>query len=226
MAIIKVEAKGLQVADLGDSDQLKVGELAVAIGNPLGLEFQRTVTSGVISGLDRSMKTSEKDSIDNLIQTDASINPGNSGGPLLNKNGEVIGINTVKIKSQVAEGLGFALPINIAKPIIDSVVKTGNFETVKLGIQPIEIDAYERTLGVELSVDKGLVVLEVGANSPAAKAGIQAMDILTKIDDLELETRNQLKKELYKYKVGDVIKLSYLRNGEEFVQEVKLTATN
>ena len=224
LAMVKVEAKGLEVADLGDSDELKVGEIAVAIGNPLGLEFQRTVTSGVISGLNRSMRIDQYNTIEDLIQTDASINPGNSGGPLLNGRGEVIGINTVKIKSEVAEGLGFSIPINVAKPIIESVIKEGTFKTVQLGVTGVEVDKYERTLGVELSVDKGIVILEIVPNSAAFKAGMESNDILTKIDGEEIENMNQLKKILYKYKDGDKVNLSFIRNGKEMTKETVLSS--
>ncbi len=196
LAVVKVEATGLPVADLGDSDSLEVGQLAVAIGNPLGLDFQRTVTAGIISGLNRSIRVDEYNIIDNLIQTDASINPGNSGGPLLNNKGEVIGINTVKIKSSAAEGLGFAIPINVVKPIIEQIVEEGDFKIVYLGVTGIEVERYERQIGVELSVDKGVILLEIDANSPADKAGLRSGDILVKMDNQEIESMNQLKKNI------------------------------
>lgn len=223
LAMVKVEASGLASADLGDSESLEVGQLAVAIGNPLGLDFQRTVTSGVISGLNRSIKVDQYNVIENLIQTDASINPGNSGGPLLNSKGEVIGINTVKIRSQVGEGLGFAIPINVAKPIIDGVIKEGDFKTVYLGIAGAEVEKYERTLGVELSIDKGVIIVEISPNTPADKAGIKQGDIVVKIDKQEVESMNQLKKILYKYKKGDKAILTIIRNGKEVPVEVKFT---
>ncbi|QQY79734.1 S1-C subfamily serine protease [Keratinibaculum paraultunense] len=215
LAVVKVEATGLPVADLGDSDSLEVGQLAVAIGNPLGLDFQRTVTAGIISGLNRSIRVDEYNIIDNLIQTDASINPGNSGGPLLNNKGEVIGINTVKIKSSAAEGLGFAIPINVVKPIIEQIVEEGDFKIVYLGVAGIEVERYERQIGVELSVDKGVILLEIDANSPADKAGLRPGDILVKMDNQEIESMNQLKKMLYKYKKGDKANLTIIRNGKE-----------
>ena len=215
LAVVKVEATGLPVADLGDSDSLEVGQLAVAIGNPLGLDFQRTVTAGIISGLNRSIRVDEYNIIDNLIQTDASINPGNSGGPLLNNKGEVIGINTVKIKSSAAEGLGFAIPINVVKPIIEQIVEEGDFKIVYLGVTGIEVERYERQMGVELSVDKGVILLEIDANSPADKAGLRPGDILVKMDNQEIESMNQLKKILYKYKKGDKANLTIIRNGKE-----------
>ena len=224
LAIVKVNATGLPAADLGDSDSLEVGELAVAIGNPLGLDFQRTVTSGVISGLNRSIRVSEDIVIENLIQTDASINPGNSGGPLLNSKGEVIGINTVKIRPDAAEGLGFAVPINLAKPVINQVKKYGEFKTVYLGVAAIEVEKYERQWGVELNIDNGVILVQVEPNSPADKAGIRFGDIITKIDDKEIKSADELKTALYKYKKGDKATITIIRNGKEVLVEVVFTA--
>lgn len=221
LAIVKVEAKNLPVATLGDSEKLEVGEIAIAIGNPLGLEFQRTVTSGIISGLHRSIQVDRYNLIEDLIQTDASINEGNSGGPLLNSKGEVIGINTAKIKT--AEGLGFAIPINMVKPIIEQVVKEGTYKTVFLGITGIEVELYERQLGVELKADNGVIVVEVVPNSPASKGDLRTGDIITKIDDQEIQNMNQLKKSLYKYKKGDKAKLSIIRNGKEEQMEIEFS---
>jgi len=212
IAIVKVKATNLPVADLGDSDSLEVGEIAVAIGNPLGLDFQRTVTAGVISGLNRSIRTEDGNVMENLIQTDASINPGNSGGPLLNSRGEVIGINTAKV--QTGEGLGFAIPINTIKPIINEVISTGNFETVYMGIYGVEVELYERQYGVDTGIDTGIIIMEVVSGSPADRAGIKSGDILVKIDNQSVENLNHLKRILYSYKVGDRAKLTILRNGE------------
>jgi S1-C subfamily serine protease len=221
LAIVKVEATGLPVATLGDSDKLEVGEIAVAIGNPLGLEFQRTVTSGIISGLHRSIRVDENNIIEDLIQTDASINPGNSGGPLLNSKGDVIGINTAKIKT--GEGLGFSIPINIVKPIIQQVIKEGTYKTVFIGITGVEVSAYERQLGINLSVDNGVIVIEVTADSPASKAGLRNGDVIVKIDDQKVENMNQLKKTLYKYNQGDKATLEIIRDGEEKKIEVEFS---
>jgi S1-C subfamily serine protease len=131
MAVVKVAANNLPVVELGDSDNLQVGETAIAIGNPLGLRYERTVTQGIVSGLNRSIRVSQTDIMEDLIQTDAAINPGNSGGPLINASGQIIGINTAKAS---AEGLGFAIPINIAKPIINQLISTGKFQTPYIGI--------------------------------------------------------------------------------------------
>lgn len=221
LAILKVDARDLPVADLGDSDLLEVGQTAVAIGNPLGLDFQRSVTSGVISGLHRSIRVDQYNVIEDLIQTDASINPGNSGGPLLNSKGEVIGLNTAKI--QTGEGLGFAIPINLVKSIAEEVIKEGSFSNVYIGFQGTEVDRYERQLGVDLKVNNGVVIVEVLPNSPAVNANLKPLDIITKVDDQKIETMTQLRKVLYKYRVGDKAALSINRDGEEIVVEIIFT---
>ncbi|WP_409227277.1 serine protease HtrA [Gudongella sp. SC589] len=213
LAVVKVERSNLPVAVLGDSDSLVVGELAVAIGNPLGLEFERTVTSGVISGLNRAVRVDASNIIEDLIQTDASINPGNSGGPLLNGNGEVIGINTAKMKT--AEGLGFAIPINLTKPIIDEIVRTGTHQTVLLGITGVPLEEYEARLGIDLEPESGVVVLEVQPGSTAQDAGILPGDVIIGIDDREISNMGQLRRALYKYGSGDSAQLDIVRNGEK-----------
>lgn len=222
LAIVKVEATGLSASVLGDSDTLEVGELAVAIGNPLGLDFQRTVTSGIISGLNRTIKVDEFNSIEGLIQTDASINPGNSGGPLLNSEGDVVGINTVKIKPEFGEGLGFAIPANVAKPIVEQVIKEGHFETLYIGFRGMEVEMYERRMGVELGLDKGIIMLEIVPNGPAGKAGIESGDILVGVDGEEVENSNQIRKMLYNYEKGDSIKLKIIREGREMEVGIEL----
>ena len=221
LAIIKVNMTNLPVAELGDSDSLEVGEISIAIGNPLGLEFQRTVTSGIISGLNRSIQVDQSNVIDDLIQTDASINSGNSGGPLLNKNGQVIGINTAKIQS--AEGLGFAIPINSAKAIIEEVIDNGSFETVVMGVTILDIEEYQARLGIDLGIKDGIIVLEVGEDSAAEKAGLVIGDIIVKMDDEVVDSTVKLKKLLFKYKLGDTSTLTILRNSVEEKLELKFT---
>lgn len=221
LAIVKVDATGLPVATLGDSDKLEVGEIAVAIGNPLGLEFQRSVTSGIISGLHRSVQVSTSNVIEDLIQTDASINPGNSGGPLLNSKGEVVGINTAKIKS--AEGLGFSIPINEAKAIVEEVVKNGSYKTVFMGISGISVEDYQARLGVKLTTDKGVILIQVSENTPASRAGLLNGDIVTKIDDIEIDNMSKLKKALYRYKQGDKATLTIIRNNTEEKIDIEFT---
>ena len=223
LAIIKVEATGLPEAKLGNSDDLIIGETVVAIGNPLGLEFQSTVTSGIVSGLHRSINV-QGNVIDDLIQTDASINPGNSGGPLLNSNGQVIGINTAKIGN--GEGLGFAIPINSIKPIIEQVIENGSYEVVYMGIKGIALDIYERQLGLDLSAEDGVVVVEVESNSPADKAGLNAGDVIISIDDKKVENMNHLKKSLYNYKKGDRAQLTIIRNGKQENIDIDFSAVH
>ncbi|MBU5311366.1 trypsin-like peptidase domain-containing protein [Tissierella carlieri] len=221
LAIVKVDARDLPVADLGDSDLLEVGQLAIAIGNPLGLDFQRSVTSGVISGLHRSIRVDQYNVIEDLIQTDASINPGNSGGPLLNSYGEVIGLNTAKI--QTGEGLGFAIPINLVKSIAEEVIKEGSFSNVYIGFEGTEVNKYERYFGIDLRVDSGVVIVEVLPNSPAADANLKTLDIITKVDDEKIETMTQLRKVLYKYRIGDKANLTIIRDGQEMKTEITFT---
>lgn len=224
LAIVKVDVTGLPVATLGDSDDLEVGEIAIAIGNPLGLEFQRSVTSGIISGLHRSVQVDQVTVIDDLIQTDASINPGNSGGPLLNSNGEVIGINTAKIKS--AEGLGFSIPINQAKAIVNEVIKKGSYKTVYMGISGMSVEEYEGRVGIKLPIETGLVIIQVEKGSPADKAGLYNGDIITELDGIQIDGMSQIKKALYKYKQGDKANISIIRNGNESKLEIVFTELN
>ena len=217
LAVIKVEASDLPVAELGDSESLEVGEIAVAIGNPLGLTFERTLTQGVISGLNRSIDI-DNQTIENLIQTDASINPGNSGGPLLNAKGQVVGINTAKI--QTGEGLGFAIPINIAKPIVEEIIENGQFSRVVMGIRGLNVDAFEASTGVELQVEAGVYVVEIIADSPVEKGGMMVGDVITKIGSREITTMGSLQKELYQYRPGDKAEITVIRNGREMTIDI------
>lgn len=222
LAVVKVEKNNLTVAELGDSDELIVGEIAIAIGNPLGLEFERTVTSGIISGLNRTVRVESSNVIDFLIQTDASINPGNSGGPLLNAQGKVIGINTAKVKT--AEGLGFAIPINQVKAVVAEIIDKGSFQTVYMGITGVAVEEYEQRLGVKLGAEKGIVIIEVEKDSAADKAGILPGDVIQSIDGNEVIDMGQLKRNLYKFKQNDTTSLAFLRNGSE--QTTQITFSN
>lgn len=219
LAVIKVEANNLPVADLGNSDNLTVGETSIAIGNPLGLSFERTVTAGIISGLNRSVPISEYESIDGLIQTDASINPGNSGGPLLNSKGQVIGINTAKIQS--GEGLGFAIPVNTAKPIVDEFIEKGEFKKVYLGIRPYDVNQVENSYGDIPGVENGVFIWMVYKDSAAAKAGIHRGDVLISLGGVEIKTVRQLLKELYKYRPEDEITVEIIRDQEKIEKIIK-----
>lgn len=218
LAIIKVEKTGLPVAEFGDSDELVVGEPVVAIGNPLSLELDRTVTAGIVSGLNRSLQIDANTVIEPLIQTDASINPGNSGGPLLNASGKVIGINTAKMKS--SEGLGFSIPINTAKPLLEQVINGEEISSVYIGIRGIEVAGYEKALNVDISAGYGVVVVEIMKNSPSFTSSLQAGDVIQKIDDKKIENMNDLKRKLYDYKDGDEAKVTIYRNGDILIKSI------
>ncbi len=218
LAVIKVDKTGLPVAELGDSDTVEVGDISVAIGNPLGLEFERSVTQGIISGLNRSIQISETETIDNLIQTDASINPGNSGGPLLNSKGQVIAINSAKISS--AEGLGFAIPINIAKPIVDQFIEKGEFQRVYLGIRGVDVDYYKQATGSNINVEKGIYIATVEDGGSAEKAGIKEGDVLLKFDGKEIDSMSKLIREIYSKRPGDNATIEIFRDGKTLEVDV------
>ena len=221
LSICKISVKNLPYATLGDSSNIKVGEAVYAIGNPIGYEFQRTVTAGIISALDRTVRIDENETstyMEDLIQTDATINPGNSGGPLINLDGNVIGITSVKITS--AEGIGFAVPINTVKPIIESYLKENKFEEASLGIF-----AYDKNvipyLNEKLEVTKGIYVAQISLDSVASKTNLKIGDVITKIDDLELNKMCDLRCYIYTKKPGDEVTLTILRNNQE--QQIKVT---
>lgn len=238
LAIIKINMKCVNYAKLGNSDNLKVGESVYAIGNPIGFEFQKTVTSGIVSALNRTIIFKESEQsvnrngneasknnennvyMSNLIQTDATINPGNSGGPLINNDGEIIGINTVKITS--AEGIGFAVPINVIKPIIQKLENDGKFEEASIGIF-----AYDKNvipyLNSNIKFDAGIYIAQISMDSPAFNSGLQIGDVITKIDDVVLEKMCDLREYIYSKNIGDTVKLTIFRNNKEKTIDVKLS---
>lgn len=225
LSIVKIEAKNLPYVNLGDSSKIRVGETVYAIGNPIGYEFRRTVTSGIISAKNRTIKIDEKDKssyMTDLIQTDATINPGNSGGPLIYPNGEIIGINTVKISS--AEGIGFAIPINIIKHIIDSFINTGIFEEATIGIYAYdkEVIPYLRGNSITSSnFEKGIYVAQITKNGPANNTELKEADIITTINNKELNTMNDLREYIYSKKPGDEVTLKIVRG--KINKEIKIT---
>ena len=221
LSISKINAKNLPYASLGDSDNIRVGEIVYAIGNPLGYEFQRTVTAGIISALNRTIRIDENDTstyMEDLIQTDATINPGNSGGPLIAADGTMIGITSVKITS--AEGIGFAVPINVVKPIIERYQKDGKFEEASLGIF-----AYDKNvipyIDSNLELTQGIYVAQISLDSPAAKTGLQVGDVILKIDDLTLNKMCDLRCYIYTKSPGDEVTLTVYKNKRQ--QEIKVT---
>lgn len=214
LAVIKVEKDNLAVAELGDSDAVEVGDISVAIGNPLGLEFQRTVTEGIISGLDRTISVQNTDgsyvTMEHLLQTSAAINPGNSGGPLLNEKGQVIGINSAKAGE--GEGLGFSIPINLAKPIVDQFRETGSFQKVLLGVQVVDVEQYQQMMNVDFGIEKGVIIIKVEQGSVAEKSGIVVNDVITEIGGKEINATQDLLRYLYEVKAGDRVQAKIWRN--------------
>ena len=218
LAVLKIDRTGLPAASFSDSERLQVGELAIAVGNPLGLSFQQTVTVGVISALDRSIRIGEQTF--SFIQTDAAINAGNSGGPLVNAVGDVIGINTAKINVPGVEGMGFAIPSNTVKRIINDLIEHGRIIRPWMGVEIREMD--ENTaeqLGLE--VNQGLVVEVVIEGGPAQKAGILVRDVITEIDGKKIQSFERLREVIYQYEVGQEVKIKLIREREEL--EIELT---
>lgn len=215
LAVIKIDATGLTPAVLGDSDELQVGEFAMAIGNPLGMDF--TVTSGIISAVNREVSASDGTSY-LAIQTDAAINSGNSGGALVNLKGEVIGINNLKLSGEGIEGIGFAIPINSTTDVVNQLIE---FKTVKRPYIGVTGQGIDSSITEIYGLPAGVSVKEVEEGSPADKAGLQKGDIITKIESKEVSTVTELNKVKYTYKIGDTVTLTILRNGQE--QEIKLT---
>jgi len=221
LAVVKISVAGLPTLPMGDSEALRIGEKAIAIGNPLGFDFQGTLTAGVISGLNRSVKV-EGIYMEDLIQTDAGINTGNSGGPLLNGKGEVVGINTVKVES--AEGIGFAIPINQIKPIINKIVETGEFREPYLGVSGYD-RAMTSYISSKINIDTGIYVYDVEYNSPAAVAGIKEGDIILAVDDLETDTLCELRSFLFAKNIGEKMRVK-LFDGETEKQVIVTVGEN
>lgn len=219
LAVIKIDLPDLPVAQFGLSGSLHSGEFAMAIGNPLGMELAGSVTVGVISGIER--KVEKENTADSLIQTDAAINPGNSGGALVNGRAEVIGINTLKIASQGVEGIGFAIPIDYARPIIDSIISYGYVKGRPfIGISYTEIN--ERT-AQQYNVPRGILITDVVEGGAAARAGLQANDIIVSIDDTETTDMSAIKNILKKYRAGDEVTVTYYRYQERQMKTTKMT---
>ena len=221
IAVVKVNRENLQAAELGDSDKLRVGQAVYAIGNPFGLAGGPSVTSGVISAINRTIE-SQRGLIENLVQTDAAINPGNSGGPLVDLEGKVIAISTAIIP--FAQGIGFAIPINSAKQCTDGIVNEGIARRPWLGIIGLSItEEIARYYG--LPVNHGVLVTKVAEGSPAEDGEMADGDIILEIDNLETERIEDLVNEIHKRKVGDKSKIFALRNGREHFFELKLSET-
>ena len=224
LAVLKVDATGLPVVEIGSSADMKVGQWTIAIGNALG-EFENTVTVGVISAKDRTIQT-DTETLNSLLQTDAAINPGNSGGPLINLKGQVIGINTAVAAKNISEGIGFAIPIDLAKSAIDSVEKSGKIVRPYLGVNYLSITK-DVAKKYNLSVDYGVLVargngIAVLPGSPADKAGIVENDIILQINRERIDDKNPLALLIQKYHPGDEVEVQLLRKGKEQIVKVKL----
>ena len=218
LAVVQVDATNLPTVVMGDSDKLQPGEWAIAIGNPLGLDH--TVTKGIISAIGRSSSDiGEGNKRIDFIQTDAAINPGNSGGPLLNAKGEVIGINTAIIRG--AQGIGFAIPINSAQVVADQLVQNGKVDHPYLGVQMLDItpEMKQQVNGdpnapVKLTVDQGVLLMEIVANSPAQKAGLKSGDVITKVNNQAIANSTEVRRAVEKSKIGTNLTLEVIRGSQ------------
>ena len=246
LAVLKISAKDVHtVAKFGNSNDIRAGQDVLAIGSPMGSEYANTVTKGIISAKKRTLKVSTNGDSDsssdssnstttNVIQTDAAINAGNSGGPLINMAGQVIGINSMKLSSNgegsSVEGMGFSIPSNEVVRIINQLVAHGKVVRPTLGVAMINLsnvttDSQKQVLKLPSSVNTGVVLMKVKSGSDAANAGLKKYDVVTKLDNTKVQGTGDLKSALYKYKIGQTIKLTYYRSGNQHVATVKLTQT-
>ena len=224
LAIVKAKGDSYPAAAMGSVEDVRVGEQVVAIGTPLALQFQHTVTGGIVSALNRTLQVPSGRStafMEQLIQTDAAINPGNSGGPLLNQRGEVIGIVTVRVEE--AAGIGFAIPIDIARPIVEHFLADGSYVTPKMGAYLFDSEI-ARYYDANSTMTTGLYVIDVEPGSAAQSAGIQTGDILLRADGRECKTLLDLRYVLFSHKVGETLELEVQRGGEILHLTPKLTA--
>lgn len=237
LAVLEIDGSSIakdSVAEIGNSDELKAGEPVIAIGNPLGLQFSGSVTQGVVSGVERTIPVDiNQDGMEDwnaeVLQTDAAINPGNSGGALINISGQLIGINSMKIAQEAVEGIGLAIPINYAKPIIDDLEQYGEVKRPAMGVMLEDVNRIssyhqQETLKLPKEVNYGVMIRQVVPNSPAAQAGLQEMDVIVELDGEKVENLIDLRKHLYNNKdVNDQMKVTYYRNGEKKELTMKLT---
>ena len=219
LAVVKVDADDLPTAVFGDSDHVVVGEPAIAIGNPMGLEFQGSVTAGVISALNRTLDVSDRRV--KLLQTDAAISPGNSGGALVNADGEVIGINSAKVAASGVEGMGFSIPINTVQTVINEIIEKGYVARPYLGVSVFDPTTAAR-YGYQLNIDKGVYIFRLTLDGPCGKAGFQRGDIILEINGEEINSVSELRGKIASYQVGDKITIVYDRNDTKRKAEVTL----
>jgi serine protease Do len=220
LAIVKIDTtKKLPAIKVGDSSKLEVGDWVIAIGNALGEGISATV--GVVSALDVSVSASPGQTLHGLIQTDAAINPGNSGGPLVNMAGEVVGIDSIKVAEVGVEGMGYAISINQALPIINELIKTGFIVRPWIGIGVYTVDSSLASM-YNLSVDKGVLITEVVSDSPAEKAGLEAGDIITEVEGKEITNIDDLLTLINTFEIGQTVQMSFWRNSDQKTASVTL----
>ncbi|MGP7818849.1 S1C family serine protease [Niallia sp. 01092] len=235
LAVVEVNGKEIsKIAEFGNSDTLKTGEPVIAIGNPLGMTFSGSVTQGIVSGLERTIPVDiNEDGVTDwqseVIQTDAAINPGNSGGALVNIAGQLIGINSMKIAESAVEGIGLAIPINAAEPIINDLERHGEVKRPYMGVElqsVSDIPGYYQREALKLpeGVTAGVAIKGVSPNSPAQKAGLKELDVIVQLDGEKMPDLIELRKHLYtKKKIGDTLQIKFYRNGKLQTTEVKLS---
>ena len=236
LAVIRINNTNVTtVAEFANSDDVQVGETAIAIGSPLGSEFATSVTQGIVSAVNRAVGTDvdgdgQEDWVVNAIQTDAAINPGNSGGALIDKEGKVIGINSMKISKSSVEGMGFAIPSNEVVSIIKQLEENGKITRPALGISMVNLTNVNTQIIKEMNlpsdVKSGVVIAEVASRGSAKEAGLKAYDVIVEIDGQKIEGIQNLRKVLYSHKVGDKMEVTYYRNGQKQTTTVSLTETN
>ncbi len=224
IAVLSIDKKSvLKVAELGSSKDVNLGDTVFTVGSPVGKSYMGSVTKGIISGKDRTITTSNKYVME-VLQIDAALNPGNSGGPLANVNGEVIGINSLKLVQSKVEGMGFAIPIELVKTISEKLEKGEKIERPALGVSMSDVDntylLYRNGIVLNSDIDKGVVVVEVYKDTAANKAGLQKGDVILSINNTDVENIAYFRAELYKYKVGDNITIKILRDNK--IKEVKV----
>lgn len=225
IAVLSIDKnKVTKVAKLGDSDLITVGNTVFTVGSPMGSDYSGSVTRGIISAKDRTVETDNV--VTKVIQTDAAINPGNSGGPLVNLAGEVIGITSMKLAEETIEGMGFAIPINDAKVYVQSLEKGQNISRPALGVSLINVTdryrLYYYRINVNSNITEGAVVADVQNGGAADKAGLKTGDVIIKIDDKDVDSISKLRYYLYKYKIGDKVKITYIRDGKTKTTDIVL----
>ncbi|MEG2321944.1 MAG: trypsin-like peptidase domain-containing protein [Bacilli bacterium] len=230
LAVLRIDKKyAIQVASFGDSTKLEIGDTVFTVGTPISLSYKGSVTKGIISGTNRTVSVDLKNGGDfmmEVLQTNAAINPGNSGGPLVNINGEVVGINTLKLVQDEIEGMGFSIPIEMATSVLDRLEKGEKIKRPLIGIASVNTTdpyaLYRNNIYLDKDYEVGIVVAQVEDNSTASQAGFKKGDVILKINDIVIKDTAHFRYVLYKYSVGDTIKIEYERNGETKTVDVKL----